>query len=118
MELNFSSCKWFLLGTYHPPCQSDQHFLENVNKALGKYDHYYYDHYLENFLYQHNVKSLIKKTPFLKSISNPSCIDLFLTNNALSFQSTKTVSTGLSAFHKLVLTVLKTSIVKNKRREM
>ena len=111
MELNFSSCKWFLLGTYHPPCQSDQHFFENVNKALGKYDHYYYDH----FLYQHNVKRNKKKTPFFKSISNPSCIDLFLTNNALSFQSTKTVTTGLSAFQKLVLTVLKTSIVKNKR---
>ena len=29
-----------------------------------------------------------------------------------------TVSTGLSDFHKLVLTVLKTSIVKNKPREI
>ena len=38
--------------------------------------------------------------------------------NALSFQSTKTVSYGLSAFHKLVLTVLKTSIAKSKPREI
>ena len=55
-----------------------------------------------------------------KRISNKesqSCIDLFLTNNGLSFRNTKTVSTGLSDFHKLVLTVLKTSIVKNKPRE-
>ena len=52
------------------------------------------------------------------SISNPSCIDLFSTKSALSFQSTKTISTGLSDFHKLVLTVLKTSIVKNKPREI
>ena len=34
------------------------------------------------------------------------------------FQSTKKVSTGSSDFHKLVLTVLKTSIVKNKPREI
>ena len=38
--------------------------------------------------------------------------------NALSFQSTKTVSYGLSGFHKLVLTVLKTSIAKTKPREI
>ena len=45
-------------------------------------------------------------------------MDLFLTNNALSFQSIKTVSTGLLDFHKLILTVLKTSIIKNKPREI
>ena len=24
IELNFRKCKWLLLGTYHPPSQSDQ----------------------------------------------------------------------------------------------
>ena len=51
---------------------------------------------------------LKEKTSF-KNISNPSCIDLFLTNSALFFEHTETVSTGLSDFHKLVLTVLKTA---------
>ena len=41
-----------------------------------------------------------------------------MTNNALSFQYTETVSTGLSDFHKLVLTVLKTTIWKSKLREI
>ena len=54
----------------------------------------------------------------LFKISNPSCIDLFLTNNAFLFKSPKTVSTGLSDFHKLVLTVLKTNIVENKPRKI
>ena len=45
-------------------------------------------------------------------------IDLFLTNNALSFQNTKAVSTGLSDPHRFVGTVLKTSIVKYKPREI
>ena len=77
-----------------------------------------HDDYLENFLYQHELKSLVKEKTCFKSTSKPSCIDLFLTNNALSFQSTKTASTGLSEFHKLALTILKTSIFKNKPREI
>ena len=57
---------------------------------------------------------LISMGSCFKSILNPSCIDLFPTSSPSSFQNTKTVSTGLSDFHKLVLTVLKTSIVKKK----
>ena len=33
VEMNFRKCKWLLLGTYHPPSQSDQYFFENVDKA-------------------------------------------------------------------------------------
>ena len=73
-----------------------------------------YSHYLETFLYQNEFKILVKEKSCLKSVSNPGCKDLFLLNNALSFQSTKTVSTGLSDFHKLLLTVFKSSVVKNK----
>ena len=84
----------------------------------GDFNAEIHDDYLQSFLYQHELKSLVKEKTCFKSISNPSCIDLFLINNALSSQSTKNVSTGLSDFHKLVLTVLKTSIVKNKPREI
>ena len=73
---------------------------------------------METFLYQNEFKILVKEKSCLKSVSNPGCIDLFLLNNALSFQSTKTVSTGLSDFHKLLLTVFKSSIVKNKPWEI
>ena len=102
----------------YPPSQSDQYFFENVDKALDMYRYYdkilltedfnaeRHDDYLESFLYQRQLKSLVKEKTCFKSISNPSCIDLFLTSTALSFQRIKTVSTGLSDFHKLVLTVL------------
>ena len=128
--MNFRKCKWLLLGTYYPPSQSDQCLFENADKALDMYSYNdkilltgdfnteIHDDYLKRFLYQHELKSLVKEKTCFKSISNPSCKDLFLTNNALSFQSTKTVSTGLSDFHKLVLTVSRTSIVKNKTREI
>ena len=53
-----------------------------------------------------------------RNVSNPSFIDLYLTNSALSFQHTLTISCGLSDYHKLVLTVLKIKISKNKLREI
>ena len=37
-----------------------------------------------------------------------------MTNNWNSFKSTTTVSTGLSDFHKMIVTVLKTTFPKNK----
>ena len=40
-----------------------------------------------------------------------------LTNNAIAFQNTTTVLTGLSDFHKLVLTILKTRIAKSKSQK-
>ena len=51
-------------------------------------------------------------------MQNPSCIDLLLTNNSCAFQQTTTVCSGLSDCHKLVLTVLKTSIPKGNPREI
>ena len=53
-----------------------------------------------------------------KNASNPCFIDLYLTNCALSFQHTLTISCGLSDYQKLVLTVLKITISKNKLREI
>ena len=38
---------------------------------------------------------------------SPSCIDMFLTNCRKSFESTLTIETCLSDFHKLIATVLK-----------
>ena len=58
---------------------------------------------LDSFLYQHELKNLVKEKTCFKNVWNPTCIDLFSTNNALPFQHTETVSIGLSDFHKLVL---------------
>ena len=67
---------------------------------------------LEDFLLEHNAKNLVKEKTCFKSFDNPSCIDLFLTNSHQSFQNTTTVATGLSDFHKMVVTVLKTTFPK------
>ena len=42
-----------------------------------------------------------------KNYTNPSYIDLYLTNYPKRFQSTFTIETDLSEFHKFIVTVLK-----------
>ena len=51
-------------------------------------------------------------------MQNPSCIDLLLTDNSCVFQETTTVCSGLSDCHKLVLTVLRTSIPNGNPRHI
>ena len=125
VEINLRKCKWLLFGTYHPPSQSDVYYFNSVSNAL---DIYYtkYDKFLlvgdfnaedtepvfASFLDQYQSKNLVKKKTCFKSLQNPSCIDLFITNSYRSFQNTNVFSTGLSDFHKMVVTVLKTKFVK------
>ena len=52
----------------------------------------------------------------LQNPTNPSCIDLILTNRPRSFQNSCTFETGLSDFLKMTLTVLKSSFAKQKPR--
>ena len=56
--------------------------------------------------------NLIKVPTCYKNPQNPSCIDLILTNSPLSFQSSGVIETGLSDFHKMTVTVMKTTFQK------
>ena len=69
---------------------------------------------LNEFLFERGAKNLVKDPTCFKNIQNPSCIDLFLTNSYRSFQDTTTVTTGLSDFHKMAVTVMKTTFPKAK----
>ena len=37
IELNFKKTKWLLLGTCHPPNQTDEYFFRNISNALDTY---------------------------------------------------------------------------------
>ena len=54
----------------------------------------------------------------LQESTNPSCVDLIITNSCNSFPNTSTISTGLSDFHKMPVTVLKTKFEKAKPKEI
>ena len=71
----------------------------------------------DSFLYQHDLTNLVKEGTCYKNPGNLSHIDLYLTNTQLSSQSTSSVFTGFSDFHKLVLTVFNTTFVKCKLKE-
>ena len=73
---------------------------------------------LSQFLFAHDAVNIVKENTCFKSLNNPSCIDLFITNSPLSFQNTVAISTGLSDFHKMVVTVMKMKFKKNKPREI
>ena len=118
------------MGAYHPPLHNDSYLFEYLDKASDIYSNYekslltgdldseITEPGMVSFLYQQDMTSLVKEKTCFKSIPSPTCIDLFLTNSNLSFQHTETVSTGLSHFHILVVTVLKTCFYKKKPREV
>ena len=54
-----------------------------------------------------NLKCIIKESTCYKNSDNPTCIDLILINCPKNFQKLSTLETGLSDFHKMVLTVCK-----------
>ena len=73
---------------------------------------------LNSFLYQQYSKYLVKGKTCFKSVDNPSCIDLFITNSPMSFQNTNILNVGCSDFHKMVATVIKTKFAKQKPKEL
>ena len=60
------------------------------------------------FCERYSLSSLIKELTCYKNPANPSRIDLILTNSPRSFQNSSVVETGLSDFHSMIVTVLKT----------
>ena len=128
VEVNLRKTKLLLFGGYRSDHKvygvSEDDFLKELSFALDKYSTYERvllagdfnidigEEILQDFLFEQNYKNLVKEKTCFKSIENPSCIDLFLTNSHASFQSTTTIATGLSDFHKMVLTVMKTTFPK------
>ena len=113
------------------PIQKDSYYFDTITRALDIYGELYNkllligDYNAEEkeacmggSLDLHNLKNLVKHKTCFKSTENQSCIDLFLTNCANSFQNTSTISCGISDFHKMVVTVLKTTFTKVKPKEI
>ena len=72
---------------------------------------------LNEFCQTYNLESIVNKSRCFKNPKYPSCNDLMLTNKQERFLKAKTVETGLSNFHKMVVSVSKTSF-KNKQRKI
>ena len=85
VEINFRKRKWLLFGTYHPPSQNDQYYFDCLDKALDIYSSYekviltgdfnaqQSEYVFHSFLYQHDLKNLVKEGSCYKNPGNPSC---------------------------------------------
>ena len=131
IEINLRKQKFLLFGSYRSPRQEAEYFLKLVNFALDTYRQTYdrfiligdfnlneTDPLMSEFLHNNDSKNLVKENTCFKNPNNPSCIDLFITNSSVSFQNTTTLASGLSDGHKMILTVLKTTFPKAKRKEI
>ena len=68
---------------------------------------------LNGFYNVNSLKTLNRGPTCFKNPSNPPCINLFLTNRQQAFQQTRAIETGISDFHKVVVTVMKQSVMNN-----
>ena len=131
IEINLRKSKWLILGSYHPPTQNDNFYFDNVGRALDLYTQKYdkillagdfnaeeNELILSNFMQLYDLRNLVKENTCFKSVENPSCVDLFLTNCSRAFQNTSAISTGISDVHKMIITVLKTKFKKAKSKEI
>ena len=123
-EIYLKGKKWVLFSIYRPPSQSQDHFFKSLGKAVDhyseKYDNYLFfgdfntvetDQQIRSFMDSYDLNNLVKEPTCFRA-ENPRCIDLILTNRYRSFLHTTTFETGLSDFHKMIVTVLKTTYAK------
>ena len=126
-ELNFHKKKWLIGCSYNSNKNTISAHLEALRKSLDLYSAHYEnitllgdfnvsisDQYMESFCESYNFKSLIKDPTCFKNPENPSCIDLIITNNPHSFRNSCVIETGLSDFHKMIDSVIKTTFQKLK----
>ena len=127
IELNFRKKKWLLCCTYNPNRNNISSNLDLLRRSLDLYSAEY-EHFIivgdfnteitqtsmKVFCDSYEYKNLIKNATGYKNPEKPSCIDLILTNNPNSFQNLGVPETGLSDFHKMTVTIMKTTFEKLK----
>ena len=120
IEINFGKTKWLLVGGYNPQKESISYFLSHLSKGIdknlsshenflviGDFNCPVAEKEMKEFCEIYDLENLIKKPTCYKNPSNPSSIDVILTNKKSSFQNSMTIETGLSDCHKMTVTVLK-----------
>ena len=98
---------WLLIGCYIQDCLNSignelnelSIKYENII-MLGDFNSEMCEDAMQVFYSTYSFNSLVKDPTCFKSSSNPSCIDLILTNKSRCFQNTSVIETGLSNFHK------------------
>ena len=117
VETNLHKKKWPLNCSYSPHKNTICNHLDVIIKTLdtyyGKYENFVFlgnfneETPMKSFCKSYNLTSLIKQRTCFKNPEKHSSIDLILTNKPKSFQSTCVTETGLSDFHRMIVSLLK-----------
>ena len=68
---------------------------------------------IKTFCDTYGLKNLIKQPTCYKNPDKPTCIDLMLTNVPRCFHKSCVIETGLSDFHLMTVTVMKSKVAKH-----
>ena len=124
IELNLRKQKWLVLSIYRHHSQTLQYFIDKISNQL---DLFYKDYDNVILLGDFNdtvagaeISSLIANQGLHSFISGPTCfkssdgrcIDLILSNRKYSLQKSQSFETGLSDFHHLIYTMLKSTFTQ------
>ena len=126
IEITIRKVKYLIMGAYNPHKDKISYFLKHVSEELDKFLSSYENIILlgdfnssvserdmKDFCEVYNLDNLIKGPTCFKNPSNPSSIDVILTNKKSSFQNSIILESGLSDCHKMTITVLKRYFKKN-----
>ena len=127
VETRLRKKKWLLCSSYNPKKNLIANHLNcigrNLDSQLGQYENFIpmgdfnverNDATMENFCQIFDCKNIVKDKTCFKNSINLTCIDLIITNRPKSFQDSEVIETGLSEFHKMILTVMKVFYSKQK----
>ena len=127
VEVKLRKQKWLISCSYNPNksmiCQHMEALAKNMDLYSSTYENFIFlgdfnagmEHSaLKDFCNLYSLTSLINRPTCWKNPSKPTCIDLILTNRPTFFQNTNVIETGLSDFHKMVVSIIKTSFRKLK----
>ena len=116
-----------LYGGYNPGRDPISRYIKNVEDTLNKYINKYNniimlggfncdfiieDNKLLEFGDTFNLTNIVKESTCYKNPLHPTHIDVILTNRSKNFQNTTTIETGLSDYHEMVITCLKSNMAK------
>ena len=124
IEVNLRKQKGLIISIYRLSSQCPKYFFTEIERGMdffsSKYENYIVngdfncevsEFVKSNFMDSYNLYILVKDPTCFKS-DNPRCIDLILTNRKHDFQNTTTTETGLSDFHAMIVSMLKSGFIK------
>ena len=122
VEINLRKQKWLICCSYNPNRHNISKHVDALRNIIDLFSSNYENVLLmgdfnagsdnaalNDFCNLYNLTNLINKATCYKNPNNPCSIDLLLTNFPKNFQNSGVTDTGLSDFHKMIVSVMKTN---------